>query len=41
VDDAECDTLVSGAFDAAQDFVSPYDFAGLAESNDNDNHKAL
>jgi hypothetical protein len=41
VDDAEHDTLVSIAFDAAQDFVSSYDFASLAESDDNDNPKAL
>jgi hypothetical protein len=37
VDDAEHDTLVFSAFDAAQDFVSSYDSASLAESNDNDN----
>jgi hypothetical protein len=41
VDDAECETLVSSAFDAAQDFVSSYDFASLAEFDDNDNPKAL
>jgi hypothetical protein len=41
VDDAECETLVSSAFDAAQDFVSSYDFASLAEFNDNDSPKAL
>jgi seryl-tRNA synthetase len=41
VDDAERDTLVSSAFDAAQDFVSSYDSASLAESDDNDNPKAL
>jgi hypothetical protein len=34
VDDAECKTLVSSAFDAAQDFVSSYDFTSLAESDD-------
>jgi hypothetical protein len=32
VDDAERETLVSSIFDAAQDFVSSYDFASLAES---------
>jgi hypothetical protein len=37
VDNAERDTLVSSAFDIAQDFVSLYDFASLAESDDNDN----
>jgi predicted RNA binding protein with dsRBD fold (UPF0201 family) len=41
VDDAEHETLVSSTFDATQDFVSSYDFASLAESNDNDNPKAL
>jgi hypothetical protein len=41
VDDAERDTLVSSAFDAAQEFVSSYDFASLAESDDNDSPKAL
>jgi hypothetical protein len=33
--DAEHETLVSSAFDAAQDFVSSYDFASPAESCDN------
>jgi hypothetical protein len=41
VDDAERETLVSSAFDAAQDFVSSYDFASLPESDDNDSPKAL
>jgi hypothetical protein len=41
VDDAERETLVSNAFDAAQDFISSYDFTGLAESDDNDSPKAL
>jgi hypothetical protein len=41
VDHAERKTLVSSTFDAAQDFVSSYDFASLAESDDNDNPKAL
>jgi hypothetical protein len=41
VDDAERETLVSSVFDAAQDFVSSYDSASLAESDDNDNPKAL
>jgi hypothetical protein len=41
VDDAESEALVSSAFNAAQDFVSSYDFTSLAESNDNDNPKAL
>jgi hypothetical protein len=41
VDDAERETLVSSAFDAAQDFISSYDFTSLAESDDNDSLKAL
>jgi hypothetical protein len=41
VDDAECEALVSSAFDVAQDFISSYDFPSLAESDDNDNPKAL
>jgi hypothetical protein len=41
VDDAEHETLVSSVFDAAQDFVSSYDSASLAESDDNDIPKAL
>jgi hypothetical protein len=41
VDDAEHETLVSSAFDAAQDFVSSYDFTSIAESVDNNNPKAL
>jgi hypothetical protein len=41
VDDVEHETLVSSAFDAAQDFVSSYDFTSISESNDNDSPKAL
>jgi hypothetical protein len=41
VDDAERETLVSSAFDAAQDFVFSYDFTSLVESDDNDSPKAL
>jgi hypothetical protein len=41
VDDAGHEILVSSAFDAAQDFVSSYDFTSLAESDDNDSPKAL
>jgi hypothetical protein len=41
VDDAERETLVSSAFDVAQDFVSSYDFASLVESDDNDSSKPL
>jgi uncharacterized protein with gpF-like domain len=41
VDNAEHETLVSSAFDVAQDFVSSYEFASLAESDDNNSPKAL
>jgi paraquat-inducible protein B len=41
VNDTEHETLVSSAFDAAQDFVSSYDFTSLTESDDNDGPKAL
>jgi hypothetical protein len=41
VDDAEREALVSNAFDAAQDFVSSYDFTSLVESDDNDSSKGL
>jgi hypothetical protein len=41
VDDAEHETIVSSAFDATQDFVSSYDITNIAESDDNDNPKAL
>jgi hypothetical protein len=41
VDNAERETLVSSVFDAAQDFISSYDFASLVESDDNDSPKAL
>jgi hypothetical protein len=41
VDDVEHETLVSRAFDVAQDFVSSYDFTSLAEFDDNDSPKAL
>jgi hypothetical protein len=41
MDDAERETLVSNAFDDAQDFVSSYNFACLAKSDDNDSPKAL
>ena len=41
MDDVEHETLVSRAFDAAQDFVSSYDFTSLVESDDNDSPNAL
>jgi hypothetical protein len=41
VDDAKREALVSSTFDAAQDFVSSYDFTSLVESDDNDSPKGL
>jgi hypothetical protein len=41
VDDAEREALVSSVFDAAQDFVSSYDFTSLVESDDNDSPRGL
>jgi hypothetical protein len=41
MDDAKCEILVYSVFDTAQDFVSSYDSASLAKSDDNDNPKAL
>jgi hypothetical protein len=41
MDDAEREALVSSAFDAAQDFVSSYDFTSLVEFDDNDSPKGL
>jgi predicted RNA binding protein with dsRBD fold (UPF0201 family) len=41
MDDVEHETLVSSAFDVAQDFVSSYDFTSLVEADDNDSPKAL
>jgi hypothetical protein len=41
VNDTERETLVSSAFDTAQDFISSFDFASLVESDDNDSPKVL
>jgi hypothetical protein len=41
VDDAERETLVNSAYDAAHDFVSLYNFSSLAESDDNNSPGAL
>jgi hypothetical protein len=41
MDDVEHETLVSSAFDVAQDFVSSYYFTSLVEADDNDSPKAL
>jgi hypothetical protein len=36
VDEAEREALTNGAYDAAHEFASSYDFSSLAESDDND-----
>jgi hypothetical protein len=36
VNEAEREALTSGAYDAAHEFTSSYDFSSLAESEDND-----
>jgi hypothetical protein len=41
MDDAEREALVSSAFDAAQDFVSSYDFTSLVEFDDNNSPKGM
>jgi hypothetical protein len=37
VDEAEREALTNGAYDAAHEFASSYDFYSLPESEDNDN----
>jgi hypothetical protein len=41
IDDTTHETLVTSAYDAAQDFVSSYDFVSLTESKDNDRPRNL
>jgi hypothetical protein len=41
VDDVARETLVASACDAAQDFVSSYDFTSLTEPKDNDSPRDL
>jgi hypothetical protein len=36
VDEVEREVLTNGAYDAAHEFTSSYDFSSLAESEDND-----
>jgi hypothetical protein len=36
VDEAECEVLTSGAYNAAHEFASSYDFSSRAKSEDND-----
>jgi hypothetical protein len=41
VDEAKCEALTNGAYDAAHEFASSYDFSSLAESKDNDNPRNM
>jgi hypothetical protein len=41
VDEAECEALTNGAYDAAHEFTSSYDFSSLAESKDNDSPRNM
>jgi hypothetical protein len=39
VNEAQREALTNGAYDAAHEFASSYDFSSLAESKDNDSHR--
>jgi septal ring factor EnvC (AmiA/AmiB activator) len=41
VDEADHEALTSGAYDAAYEFASSYDFSSLAESKDNDSPRNM
>jgi hypothetical protein len=41
VDEVECEVLANGVHDAAHEFVLPYDFSSLAESEDNDSPRNM
>jgi hypothetical protein len=41
VDEVEREALTSGAYDAAHEFASSYDFSSLAESEDNDSPRNM
>jgi hypothetical protein len=41
VDEAEREVLTNGAYDAAHEFTSSYDFSSLAESEDNDSPRNM
>jgi hypothetical protein len=41
IDDVGRETIVTSTYDAAQEFVSSYDFASLAETKDNDSPRTL
>jgi hypothetical protein len=41
VDEAEREALTNGAYDAAHEFASSYDFSSLAESDNNDSPRNM
>jgi hypothetical protein len=41
VDEAKCEALTNGAYDAAHEFASSYDFSSLAEFEDNDSPRNM
>jgi hypothetical protein len=41
LDEAECEALTSGAYDASHEFASSYDFSKLAESEDNNSPRNM
>jgi hypothetical protein len=41
VDEAEREALTNGAYNAAHEFVSSYDFSSLAKSEDNDSPRNI
>jgi hypothetical protein len=41
IDEVECEVLTNGAYDAAHEFTSSYDFSSLAESEDNDSPRSM
>jgi hypothetical protein len=41
VDEADREALTSGAYDAAHEFTSSYDFSSLVESEDNDSPRNM
>jgi hypothetical protein len=41
VDEAEREVLTNGAYDAAHEFTSSYDFSSLANSEDNDSPRNI
>jgi hypothetical protein len=41
IDEVECEVLTNGAYDAAHEFTSSYDFSSLAEFVDNDSPRSM